>query len=166
MAPSVRILGIDCGSQVTGYGVIEAEGRTRQAVAYGAIRVPRGRELPERLRIVADGLEEVLDRFQPAEAAVEDVFQGGNARSAVVLAHVRGAALVCLARAGLPVASYAPKQVKSSVVGHGSADKRQVQQMVQVLLGLGEAVDSLDASDALAVAYCHANRRNADIRGG
>lgn len=160
------ILGIDCGSQVTGYGVIESEGRVQRSVGYGAIRVPKGRDLAERLRIIADGIDEVVERFGPVEAAVEDVFHHLNARSSLVLAHVRGAALLSVARAGLPVATYAPSQVKMSVVGYGNADKQQVRQMVSVLLGVREEVKPLDISDALAVAYCHANLRDAASRGG
>ena len=154
------ILGIDCGSRVTGYGVIESIGRTQRAVGYGAIRIPAGKDLAGRLRFVADGIDEVVERFRPSEAAVEDVFQHRNVSSAFTLAHVRGVALLSAARAGLPVASYAPAQIKSSVVGYGTADKRQVRQMVTLLLGLQEEVKPLDVSDALAVAYCHASLRN------
>ena len=162
----MRILGIDCGSRVTGYGVIEAEGRSLRSVGYGAIRLPANRELAERLCLVADGLDEVLRRFQPDEAALEDVFTRKYPRSALVLAHVRGAAMLCAARAGLRVASYTPAQVKSSVVGYGNAGKGQVRQMVRILLGVQEQVKPLDVSDALAVAYCHANLRDAVERGG
>lgn len=157
----MRILGIDCGSLVTGYGVIEADGRERRSVGFGAITTARGGELPERLRQVADGLEEVIERYRPEEAAIEDVFTNVNARSALVLAQVRGAATLCVARAGLRVASYTPAQVKSSVVGCGNASKEQVRHMVGVLLSLRETVSPLDVSDALAVAYCHANLRDA-----
>ena len=160
------ILGIDCGSRVTGYGVIESLGRTQRAVGYGAIRVPAGRDLAGRLRFVADGIDEVVERFRPSEAAVEDVFQHRNVSSAFKLAHVRGVALLSAARAGLPVASYTPTQIKSSVVGYGTADKHQVRQMVSVLLGLREQVRPLDVSDALAVAYCHASLRNVGAAAG
>ncbi|MXY71330.1 MAG: crossover junction endodeoxyribonuclease RuvC [Acidobacteriia bacterium] len=155
------ILGVDCGSRVTGYGLIESVGRDTQAVDYGTIRLPERLELPERLCMVAGGLRQVLDRFSPDEAAVEDVFTQKNVRSALVLAHVRGAAMLSLAEAGVPVASYSPATVKNSVVGHGSANKEQVRQMVSVLLGVRESIDPLDVSDALAVALCHANRRAA-----
>ena len=155
------ILGVDCGSRVTGYGLIESVGRETQAVDYGTIRLPERLELPERLCMVAGGLRQVLDRFSPDEAAVEDVFTQKNVRSALVLAHVRGAAMLSLAEAGVPVASYSPATVKNSVVGHGSANKEQVRQMVSVLLGVRETIDPLDVSDALAVALCHANRRAA-----
>lgn len=155
------ILGVDCGSRVTGYGLIESVGRETQAVDYGTIRLPERLELPERLCMLAGGLRQVLDRFSPDEAAVEDVFTQKNMRSALVLAHVRGAAMLSLAEAGVPVASYSPATVKNSVVGHGSANKEQVRQMVSVLLGVRETIDPLDVSDALAVALCHANRRAA-----
>ena len=155
------ILGVDCGSRVTGYGLIESVGRETQAVDYGTIRLPGRLELPERLCMLAGGLRQVLDRFSPDEAAVEDVFTQKNVRSALVLAHVRGAAMLSLAEAGLPVASYSPATVKNSVVGHGSANKEQVRRMVSVLLGVRETIDPLDVSDALAVALCHANRRAA-----
>lgn len=155
------ILGVDCGSRVTGYGLIESVGRETQAVDYGTIRLPERLELPERLCMLAGGLRQVLDRFSPDEAAVEDVFTQKNVRSALVLAHVRGAAMLSLAEAGVPVASYSPATVKNSVVGHGSANKEQVRQMVSVLLGVRETIDPLDVSDALAVALCHANRRTA-----
>ena len=155
------ILGVDCGSRVTGYGLIESVGRETQAVDYGTIRLPERLELPERLCMLAGGLRQVLDRFSPDEAAVEDVFTQKNVRSALVLAHVRGAAMLSLAEAGVPVASYSPATVKNSVVGHGSANKEQVRQMVSILLGVRETIDPLDVSDALAVALCHANRRAA-----
>ncbi|MYC68257.1 MAG: crossover junction endodeoxyribonuclease RuvC [Acidobacteriia bacterium] len=155
------ILGVDCGSRVTGYGLIESVGRETQAVDYGTIRLPERLELPQRLCVLAGGLRQVLDRFSPDEAAVEDVFTQKNVRSALVLAHVRGAAMLSLAEAGVPVASYSPATVKNSVVGHGSANKEQVRQMVSVLLGVRETIDPLDVSDALAVALCHANRRAA-----
>ena len=155
------ILGVDCGSRVTGYGLIESIGRETQAVDYGTIRLPERLELPERLCMLAGGLRQVLDRYSPDEAAVEDVFTQKNVRSALVLAHVRGAAMLSLAEAGVPVASYSPATVKNSVVGHGSANKEQVRQMVSVLLGVRETIDPLDVSDALAVALCHANRRAA-----
>ena len=146
---------------MTGYGLIESSGREAQAVDYGIIRLPERLELTERLCLLAGGLRQVVDRFAPDEAAVEDLFTHKNMRSALVLAHVRGAAMLILAEAGVPVASYSPTTVKNSVVGHGSAQKEQVRQMVRLLLGVREAIDPLDVSDALAVALCHANRRGA-----
>ena len=163
---SVRILGIDCGSRITGYGVIETDGRSQRAVSYGAIRVPSGRSLGERLCVVAEGIEGVLFQYRPDEAAVEDVFTGPNVRSAIVLAHVRGVAMLSASKAGLPVASYTASQVKNSIAGFGNAGKDQVRQMVRLLLDVREEIEPLDASDALAVAYCHANLRDARERGG
>lgn len=160
MAAVLRILGIDCGSRITGYGVIEIDGRSQRAVAYGAIRVPAGPDLGKRLCVVAEGIGQVLEAWEPDEAAVEDVFTGLNVRSALVLAHVRGVAMMCAAKAGLCVASYTAAQVKGSVSGYGSAGKEQVRLMVRTLLGVREEIRPLDASDALAVAYCHANLRN------
>ena len=162
----MRILGIDCGSRITGYGVIESDGRSQRAVSYGAIRVPASRNLGEGLCVVADGLDKVVTKFQPDEAAVEDVFSGRNVRSAIVLAHVRGVALLSASRAGLPVASYTPSQVKSSIAGYGNAGKDQVRRMLRLLLDVREEIDPLDVSDALAVAYCHANLRDASERVG
>ncbi|MCY4189430.1 MAG: crossover junction endodeoxyribonuclease RuvC [Bryobacterales bacterium] len=159
------ILGVDCGSRITGYGLIESTGRQQRAVDYGAIRVPPGLDLAGRLCAVAGGLRRVLARFSPDEAAVEDVFAHKNFRSALVLAHVRGAAMLSLADAGVPVASYSPAMVKSSVVGYGNPTKEQVRQMVTGLLGVRGTIEALDVSDALAVAYCHANRRHAAERG-
>ena len=161
----MRILGIDCGSRVTGFGVIEAEGRSCRPVGYGAIRVPSRSDLPDRLCVVADGLDDVLRRYRPDEVAIEDVFTAKNPRGAFVLAHVRGAAMLSAVRAGARVASYTPAQVKSSVTGYGNAGKVQVRRMVRVLLGVEQNVKPLDISDALAVAYCHANLRDAAGRG-
>lgn len=162
----MRILGIDCGSHVTGFGVIEAHGRERTLVGYGAIEAPARMGLANRLRKMGDGLDAVLEKYCPEEAAVEDVFARGNMRSALVLAHSRGVALLCMARQGIRVDSYTPAQVKSSVTGYGVAGKEQVRKMVQVLLGVSEVMEPLDASDALAVACTHANLRDADARGG
>ena len=124
------------------------------------------RDMARRLRGIADGLDEVIERYQPEEAAIEDVFVRGNVRSAIVLAQVRGAAMLVASRAGLGVSSYSPAQVKGSVVGYGTASKEQVRQMVQALLALRGPVKPLDASDALAVACCHANLRDFAMRGG
>ncbi len=153
----MRILGIDCGSEVTGFGVIESDGRNHRSIAYGAIRTKTREGFPQRLRSIADGLDRVLCEHRPQEVAVEGVFHAANARSALKLAHVRGVALLSSARAGLPIAEYSPLEIKSGVVGYGRADKRQVRMMVQSLLGLRETVSPHDASDALAAAICHAN---------
>lgn len=152
----MRILGIDPGSGRTGYGCIDARGSRCELVACGAISAPAGCPFPDRLVRIFDGLAEVLAAHRPACVAVEQVFHGRNALSALKLGHVRGVALLAAARAGLPVAEYAAASVKQAVVGYGRAEKRQVQRMVALLLGLDEPPSPHDAADALAVAVCHA----------
>ncbi len=159
----MRILGIDCGSQATGYGVIDTDGRRHTLVACGAIRTRAAEDLALRLKTVGGRLREIIAAFEPDEAAVEDTFTGDNIRSALKLTHVRGVALFVCAEAGLPVAAYPPAQVKLAVVGNGRADKQQVAWMTRTLLKLEEPPAPADASDALAVAICHAARRSAPI---
>ncbi len=160
----MRILGIDCGSQNTGYGVIDTDGTRHSMVDYGVIRTSAKDEFAERLLAIGTGIRSVVARHAPQEAAVEDTFMAVNARSALKLTHVRGVALYVLAEAGLTVGEYAPAQVKLALVGNGRAAKEQVQWMVRVVLNLTEPITQLDASDALAVAICHATRRAAGGR--
>ncbi len=152
----MRILGIDPGSIVTGYGVVERDGSRVFHVAHGTLRPPRGAELPARLGSLHASLEEVFSLHRPEVAVVERIFAGVSARSALVLGHARGVALAIASRAGVPVHEYAPAELKRAVVGTGNADKRQVQLMVRRLLGLGR-VPASDAADALAAAICHAH---------
>lgn len=152
----MRILGIDPGSIVTGYGVVERDGSRVIHVAHGTLRPPRGAELPARLGCLHALLEEIFSLHRPEVAVVERIFAGASARSALVLGHARGVALAIAARAGVPVHEYAPAELKRAVVGTGSADKRQVQLMVRRLLGLGR-IPATDAADALAAAICHAH---------
>lgn len=154
----MRILGVDCGTERTGYGVIDSDGRDHQLVAWGVVETAGGRPLARRILEISKGLEQALADWEPDEAAVEEVFYAANVKTALKLAHVRGAVLMLLARAGLPCAEYSPLEVKTSVVGYGRAGKEQVRKMVASLLDLAEPVPSLDASDALAVAICHATR--------
>lgn len=156
----MRILGIDCGSQSTGYGIIESDGTRHRMISCGAIRTSPDQDFPSRLKTIGHALRRVIAEYQPDEAAVEDTFAADNVRSALRLTHVRGVALFVCAEAGLPVAAYPPAQVKLAVVGNGRAAKEQVQWMTRVLLGMQEPPRSLDASDALAVAICHAARRS------
>jgi crossover junction endodeoxyribonuclease RuvC len=154
----LRVLGIDCGSERTGYGIIESDGRCHRMVVAGVIRTSPKTPFERRLLEIAGGLRELIREHRPEMAAVEEVFHGANAKSALKLAHVRGVALLVGAEAGMELAEYSPLEVKMSVVGYGRAEKTQVQMMVRSLLGLAEVVASLDASDALAVAICHATR--------
>lgn len=152
----MRVLGVDCGSEATGYGVIESDGRCHHALASGTIRLVRSSSnFAQRLHQIHTRLTELILEHQPDCAAIEDVFYSQNVRSALKLSHVRGVAMQAAAACALPVAEYSPLAVKSAVTGYGRADKSQVQHMVRVLLQLEQAPDSLDASDALAVAICH-----------
>jgi crossover junction endodeoxyribonuclease RuvC len=151
-----RILGIDPGLRLTGFGVVERHGAGRLAyVASGVIRVPDG-ELPMRLATIYAQLREVIAEYRPASAAVEKVFVNVNPHSTLLLGQARGAAICAAATAGLPVAEYTALQVKQAVVGYGRATKEQVQAMVVRLLGL-PGTPSKDAADALACATCHAH---------
>lgn len=151
------VLGIDPGSRVTGFGVIQIEGRGIHYVASGCIRVGT-QELPQRLQRIFQSLTEIIERYQPSEAAIEQIFMAKNADSALKLGQARGAAILAAAERGLPVAEYAARSVKQAVVGRGDADKSQVQHMVMTLLSLSGKPQA-DAADALAVALCHAHTR-------
>jgi crossover junction endodeoxyribonuclease RuvC len=151
----VRILGIDPGLQVTGFGVIDKEGQRLRYVTSGCVRSGRG-ELAERLRVLLEGLNEVIAAHRPAEAAIEKVFVNVNPQSTLALGQARGTAICAAVLAGLPVAEYTALQVKQSVVGTGHAKKEQVQHMVKRLLALPGA-PAPDAADALACAICHAH---------
>lgn len=152
----MRVLGIDCGSERTGFGVIETDGRRHAIVAAGTIRVSPKDELAVRLAEIARGLRDAIAQYRPDAGAVEEVFHAVNTKSALKLAHVRGVALLVLAEAGIPCGEHSPLRVKQSVVGYGRAEKDQVQYMVRSLLGAATPVNEPDACDALAVAICHA----------
>jgi len=152
-----RILGIDPGTRITGYGVVAAAPGRLQFVACGTIRTNTKRSLAHRLNEIFEGINEVIQLHDPVVAAVEDVFLSSNPSSALKLGHARGAAVVAAMQNGLRVSDYSARAVKQAVAGYGQADKSQVQHMVRVLLGLS-ASPSTDASDALAVAICHSNQ--------
>lgn len=154
----MRVLGIDCGTERTGYGVIDSDGRAHHMVAAGCIRSSVRDPLERRLLNIASELRSLISEHRPDAAAVEEVFFAVNAKSALKLSHVRGVALLLVAEASLAVAEYSPLEVKMSVVGYGRAGKSQVQQMVASLLRLSAPPASEDASDALAIAICHATR--------
>ncbi len=154
----MRVLGIDCGSERTGYGTIESDGRVHRLLGTGTIVTSPRQPFETRLLTIARGLREQLRLFHPDVVAVEEVFYAVNVKTALKLSHVRGVALVIIAEAGIPLAEYSPLEVKSSVVGYGRAEKHQVQQMVGSLLRLNSPIESEDACDALAIAICHANR--------
>lgn len=156
MTESVRILGIDPGLRVTGFGVIDRIGNKLVYVSSGCIKTGEGGELPGRLKIIVDGIAEVVALHGPQQSAVEKVFVNVNPQSTLLLGQARGAAISALVIAGLPVAEYTALQVKQAVVGHGKAAKEQVQAMVVRLLQLA-GDPAADAADALACAICHAH---------
>jgi len=156
----MRVLGIDCGAERTGYGVIDTDGRRHRLVAAATIVTSPRRPFETRLLDIARGLREVIRQYSPDAAAVEEVFHAANAKTALKLAHVRGVALLAVAEAGLELGEYSPLTVKTSVVGYGRAEKHQVQRMVHALVGPEGSIDSQDACDAVAVAICHATHQS------
>jgi crossover junction endodeoxyribonuclease RuvC len=152
----MRVLGIDCGSQYTGYGVVEEDSDGGLVcIAAGAVSLKTRDPLAERLLRVHQELQTIIREHCPQVAAIEDVFYAANAKSALKLGEVRGVAMMTAAACGLPVVGYAPLAVKSAVVGYGRAEKSQVQDMVMRLLKLARPPQPADAADALAVAICH-----------
>lgn len=152
----MRILGIDCGSRVTGYGLIEVQASAYRFAACGVIRPPAAESLSGKLQFIHCSLAEVIASRTPDVAAFESIFHAANAQSALKLGHVRGVSMFTAAEAALPVFEYSALEVKSAVTGYGRAEKAQVQRMVQSLLRLEHPPEPFDASDALAVAICHA----------
>ena len=155
MTETVRILGIDPGLRITGFGVIEKTGTKLTYVTSGCVKSGEG-ELPERIKVLLEGLAEVIAAHRPAQTAIEKVFVNVNPQSTLLLGQARGAAICAVVQAGLPVAEYTALQVKQAVVGAGKAGKEQVQMMVKRLLAL-TGDPSPDAADALACAICHAH---------
>ena len=152
----MRVLGIDCGSERTGYGVIESDGAEHSMLAAGVIRTNPKWPFEKRLLEIANALRRLIREHSPESGAVEGIFYSANVKTALKLAHVRGIALLVIAEAGMELAEYSPLEVKISVVGYGRAEKCQVQMMVRSLLRVADAIESEDACDALAVAICHA----------
>jgi crossover junction endodeoxyribonuclease RuvC len=152
-----RILGIDPGSRLTGFGIIDVEGRHSHYVACGCIRTGQG-DFPSRIRAIADGISELLLQYSPEQMAIEQVFLNRNVDSALKLGQARGAAIAAVVIRDIPVFEYSATQIKQATVGRGHADKTQVQHMVRVLLNLPEAPQA-DAADALACALCHSHHQ-------
>jgi crossover junction endodeoxyribonuclease RuvC len=153
---SVRILGIDPGSQITGFGVVDLDGNRTTAVQWGSIRT--GGEHSDRLRSIFRALGEIVREYRPNEIAIERVFLSRNADSALKLGQARAAAICATFEADVPIYEYSARHIKKAVVGRGAAEKDQVQRMVQMILGVRESI-AADAADALAAAICHANTR-------
>jgi crossover junction endodeoxyribonuclease RuvC len=152
-----RVLGIDCGSNITGYGIVDSDGRSYRVVDSGVVTTVARFPFPDRLKQIADCLRALIQTHSPDVMAVEEIFYSVNVKSLIKLGQVKGVVLLAGADAGLAVHEYSPLEIKSSVVGYGRAEKSQVQQMVTALLALKQTPPE-DAADALAVAICHANR--------
>jgi crossover junction endodeoxyribonuclease RuvC len=158
-SPRLCVLGVDPGTRLMGWGVVEGAGGRYAAAGHGVLRAPSGGSIAARLHVLATGLRDVVARYRPAEAALEDVFFGKDAHAAVRIGEGRGAALLVLAEAGVHVTGYANNVVKKAVAGGGRADKERVLTMLKRVLGLETRPETLDASDALALALCHHQRR-------
>lgn len=156
----MKVFGIDPGSARTGYGCVQSDGSRHRMIVCGAITIPASHSFPEKLKIIHAELAILIARHRPDCVAIENLFHAVNARSALKLGHARGVAMLAAVEAGVPIVEYTPAEVKQSVVGYGRAEKRQVQSMVQLLLGLTEPPAPFDASDALAIAVCHLQRMN------
>jgi crossover junction endodeoxyribonuclease RuvC len=161
----MRVLGIDCGSRVTGYGVIDSNGADCIYICCGAIRSKSSDPLADRLKSIYSGIVQIIRELEPEAAAFESLFYATNVQTALKLGHVRGVSMFAAAEANLRIYEYSPLEVKSAVTGYGRAEKPQVQQMVRALLKLNAPPQPYDASDALAVAICHihTNRFNKSL---
>lgn len=154
----MKILGIDPGTQVVGYGIIEKTGSLIKAVEYGSIKA--GKNLgtfPQRLKIIYSTIMEIISRHQPDQMAIEEVFYSTNVKAAIKIGEGRGVVFLCAASANIPIAEYAATVVKKAISGNGHAHKSQVQEMVKIILGLSEIPKTEDAADALAIAICHSH---------
>lgn len=151
----MRVLGVDPGTATTGYGIVEETMNGLQALDYGVITTSSKLAMPERLQIIYRDLLALAQKWEPETAAVEEVYFSVNVRTAMSVGQARGVAILALADAELEVAEYNPSMVKQAITGYGKADKRQMQEMVRMLLGLSEVPRPDDAADALATAICH-----------
>lgn len=151
----IRILGIDPGTRITGYGVVEVSRQSLTHVEHGCLRLT-AKQMSKRLLHLSDELDCVIEKTAPTEVAIEKVFVGASAQSALKLGQARGVAILAAARKGLAIQEYSPNQIKKAVVGRGHADKKQVMFMIKIILSLLKTPES-DAADALAVAICHSN---------
>ena len=151
----MRVLGIDPGSETTGWGVVEGTDRSYRLVEFGVVKLSTAATFSSRLLKICRGLEEVIERLKPDACAIEEVFYAVNPKVVLKLGQVRGVALLVAESAALEIGEYAPRLVKQTVAGYGNADKHQVQEMVRVLLQLKTVPEPHDAADALAVAICH-----------
>ena len=166
----MRILGIDPGYAILGYGVLDMKGNKFEVVAYGSILTDNSMEMPQRLKLLYEELSEIIRRYQPEEASIEELFFNNNAKTAILVGEARGVAVLACAQAGLAISEYTPLQIKQALVGYGRADKKQMQAMVKAILNLESVPKPDDTADALAAAICHGHagghKRPLRIRSG
>ena len=155
----MRVLGLDPGTVVMGFGVIEEASETR-VIEFGCLKLSSKRAFPERLKQIYDEVSRLVETHKPDVFAIENLFYAKNPKVAIKMGHARGVAIVAAANHQIPAAEYSPREIKLSVTGNGAASKEQVQRMVQHILRLKDTPEPLDASDALAVALCHLHRKN------
>lgn len=164
--PPIKILGIDPGTRITGYGVVESQNSRLQVLDYGCIRPPHDAALSMRYRIIYDGLCELLDKFKPDAVSVESQFMRENFQSAIKLGMAKGMVLLAASQRNIGIFEYSPSKAKQAVVGNGRASKAQVQAMIKRLLSLSAIPEPADAADALALAICHAQNATCSITAG
>ncbi|NUO08851.1 MAG: crossover junction endodeoxyribonuclease RuvC [Candidatus Brocadia sp.] len=153
----MRILGIDPGTQIAGYGVIEKIGSKIVTIDYGSIKASKNQTFSQRLQTIHDKIMDIISKHQPDQMAIEEVFYSKNIKSAIRIGEGRGIVFLCAASANIPITEYAATVIKKAVVGNGNAQKEQVQEMVKIILALPEIPEPRDASDALAIAICHSH---------
>lgn len=168
----MRILGIDPGYAILGYGILDMKGNRFSVVTYGSILTDAGMDMPSRLQVLYDRLSEIIEEYEPEEASIEELFFNNNAKTAILVGEARGVAVLACAKKGLRISEYTPLQIKQALVGYGRADKKQVQAMVKAILNLDKVPKPDDTADALAAAICHGhsagagNRRQLRIKEG
>ena len=161
----MRIIGIDPGFAIMGYGILDYNGNRFKTVHYGSIGTKAGVPMPERLKLLYDGLTEIIQEYKPDEASIEELFFNRNVTTAIGVGEARGIALLACVEGGLSVSEYTPMQIKQALVGYGKAEKKQVQTMVKTILNLKEVPKPDDTADAVAAAICHAHSRNSRVIG-
>ena len=154
----MRILGIDPGLGITGYGIIEKVGDNLKVLSFGGIEKNKSLSFSENLLSIYQNIQKIVNEFKPDDCAIENIFYHQNKKTAIIMGHVRGVAMIAAAGGNMPVYEYSPKEVKLSIVGHGGASKLQVQSMVKNILNMNMIPEPEDAADALAVAICHIHR--------
>ncbi len=155
----MRILGIDPGYAILGWGIIDYEGNHFEVIAYDSILTDKDTPMPKRLRELYEGLEKIIDLYNPDEVGIEELYFNNNAKTAIMVGEARGVALLAAANKDIPIYEYTPLQIKQALVGYGRAEKKQVQQMVKLILNLEKVPKPDDTADALACAICHAHSR-------